>query len=310
MRGPFRLILMLLGAVSLPAMAAAQDPSVRVDRSVLNELGPAPRLPGPGAEPAAERAEAPRQRSQRRTQRPARQRPVAAAARVADAPAAPAPRSLVPPPVIAAAPTPAPPPAPARAPTAAPVPAPPLAMVPPLPAPVQAPPAPMRAAPAPVPVQPQVPAPALAPAPMVAAAAPPPAPAQRPPAQAPAAPIVAAPVVAAPVVAAAATAPGALRLGFTGTETDLSQPSRQRVAAFAASVPDDEALRITVNAYAGGDAADPSRARRTSLSRALAVRAALMEAGIRSTRIDVRALGLAAGDGPADRVDILAGPQR
>ncbi len=94
------------------------------------------------------------------------------------------------------------------------------------------------------------------------------------------------------------------------TETELTQASRQRVAAFAAAVPEDEAVRITVNAYAGGDAADPSRARRTSLSRALSVRSALMEAGIRSTRIDVRALGLAAGDGPADRVDILAGTPR
>jgi len=75
-------------------------------------------------------------------------------------------------------------------------------------------------------------------------------------------------------------------------------------------VPDDDAVRITVTAYAGGDPADPSRARRTSLSRALAVRSALMEAGIRSTRIDVRALGLAAGDGPPDRVDVVAGGQR
>lgn len=116
--------------------------------------------------------------------------------------------------------------------------------------------------------------------------------------------------MAAAPVAAAASAPGALRVGFSGAETELSQASRQRVVAFAAAVPQDEAVRITVNAYAGGDAADPSRARRTSLSRALAVRSALMEAGIRSTRIDVRALGLAAGDGPADRVDILAGTPR
>lgn len=109
---------------------------------------------------------------------------------------------------------------------------------------------------------------------------------------------------------AAAAAPGALRLGFTGAETELTDASRQRVLAFAASVPDDEQVRVTVNAFAGGDASDPSRARRTSLSRALAVRTALMEGGIRSTRIDVRALGLASGDGPADRVDILAGSPR
>jgi outer membrane protein OmpA-like peptidoglycan-associated protein len=135
----------------------------------------------------------------------------------------------------------------------------------------------------------------------------PPAPAQA------ARPATAAPataVPAAPAVTASGGSAAALRIGFTAAETELTQASRQRVAAFAAAMPEDEAVRITVNAYAGGDAADPSRARRTSLSRALAVRSALMEAGVRSTRIDVRALGLAAGDGPADRVDILAGTPR
>jgi len=57
-------------------------------------------------------------------------------------------------------------------------------------------------------------------------------------------------------------------------------------------------------AYAAGRPEDPSTARRLSLSRALAVRAALMADGISSNRIYVRALGAQASDGPADRVDI------
>ncbi|WP_291298533.1 hypothetical protein, partial [Elioraea sp.] len=72
MQGPFRLILTLLGLLSLPAIAAAQDPSVRVDRSVLNELGPAPRVPGQAVE-SPQRAQQPRQRAPRRAQRPQRQ---------------------------------------------------------------------------------------------------------------------------------------------------------------------------------------------------------------------------------------------
>ncbi|MCH8925159.1 MAG: OmpA family protein [Proteobacteria bacterium] len=48
-----------------------------------------------------------------------------------------------------------------------------------------------------------------------------------------------------------------------------------------------------------------SAARRLSLSRALAVRAYLIEQGVRSTRMDVRALGDKVPDGPADRVDVL-----
>jgi outer membrane protein OmpA-like peptidoglycan-associated protein len=42
-----------------------------------------------------------------------------------------------------------------------------------------------------------------------------------------------------------------------------------------------------------------------SLSRALAVRAFLIEQGVRSTRMDVRALGDKVPDGPVDRVDVL-----
>jgi outer membrane protein OmpA-like peptidoglycan-associated protein len=42
-----------------------------------------------------------------------------------------------------------------------------------------------------------------------------------------------------------------------------------------------------------------------SLSRALAVRSYLIKAGVRSTRMDVRALGNNVQGSPADRVDII-----
>jgi outer membrane protein OmpA-like peptidoglycan-associated protein len=42
------------------------------------------------------------------------------------------------------------------------------------------------------------------------------------------------------------------------------------------------------------------------LSRALAVRAFLVEKGIATGRIDVRALGDTFEEGPADRVDVVA----
>ncbi len=67
----------------------------------------------------------------------------------------------------------------------------------------------------------------------------------------------------------------------------------------------DDALRLQLLAYAGGAAQTPSQARRLSLSRALAVRARLIEKGIRSTRIDVRALGNKSEGGPPNRVDII-----
>lgn len=61
--------------------------------------------------------------------------------------------------------------------------------------------------------------------------------------------------------------------------------------------------RITVEAQVSGPANDASRARRASLARAQAVKAALVAGGLAATRIDLRPLGrLPAG---ADRVDVL-----
>ena len=53
-----------------------------------------------------------------------------------------------------------------------------------------------------------------------------------------------------------------------------------------------------------GTPEDPSTARRLSLSRALAVRSALMADGVASSRIYVRALGATGGDEAPDRVDL------
>jgi hypothetical protein len=57
-------------------------------------------------------------------------------------------------------------------------------------------------------------------------------------------------------------------------------------------------------AYAGGKKLSASKARRLSLSRALAIRSYLIGKGVRSTRIDVRALGNKIPSGKPDRVDL------
>jgi outer membrane protein OmpA-like peptidoglycan-associated protein len=62
--------------------------------------------------------------------------------------------------------------------------------------------------------------------------------------------------------------------------------------------------RIQILAY-GGDRGDKgSDARRLSLKRALAIRQVLIDDGVASERIDVRAMGGAEDGGPADRVDV------
>lgn len=95
------------------------------------------------------------------------------------------------------------------------------------------------------------------------------------------------------------------RLDFGSGVADLPANARDALDKAAAEMKQDESVRLQIVAYAtGGDEAG-SQARRLSLSRALAVRSYLIEQGVRSTRMDVRALGNRSPDGPADRVDMI-----
>lgn len=129
------------------------------------------------------------------------------------------------------------------------------------------------------------------------------------PIQPPAPPANASPPSAPPIVAdaattAAATAAG-LRLSFAATQSDLSPGSADSIKRVVQTAPPGEATTFNVLAYASGDPDDPSAARRLSLARAIAVRAALMANGVPSSRIYLRALGSEPGQGgPADRVDL------
>jgi outer membrane protein OmpA-like peptidoglycan-associated protein len=110
----------------------------------------------------------------------------------------------------------------------------------------------------------------------------------------------------APEAAAAIAGPGKrdLRIAFSGEAATLTDPAKGEIKQLAGALAKDQALRIQVKAYASGKE-DASKARRLSLSRALAVRSYLIEQGIGSTRIDVRALGNTAEGGPSDRVDLV-----
>ena len=98
----------------------------------------------------------------------------------------------------------------------------------------------------------------------------------------------------------------AMMVLFDGADTKLSTSSASALDAIAATISANEDLRIQLKAFAGGDDLSSSKARRMSLSRALAVRSYFIEQGVRSTRIDVRALGSddEAGVDPINRVDV------
>jgi outer membrane protein OmpA-like peptidoglycan-associated protein len=109
----------------------------------------------------------------------------------------------------------------------------------------------------------------------------------------------------APVQTAAAA--GALsRVIFPAGSADLDEGARRQLLQLADRLGRDGESRIQLLAYAEGTAENESQARRLSLSRALAVRSYLIEQGIRSTRVNVQALGIKSAGGPADRVDAMA----
>ena len=96
-----------------------------------------------------------------------------------------------------------------------------------------------------------------------------------------------------------------LRLAFSGGSSRLSSAVETDLKALAKTLSANADLRLQLKAYAAGTKDTVSRARRLSLSRALSVRSYLIRQGVRSTRIDVRALGNKTGGGPIDRVDIF-----
>jgi outer membrane protein OmpA-like peptidoglycan-associated protein len=95
-----------------------------------------------------------------------------------------------------------------------------------------------------------------------------------------------------------------IRVLFQEDSVELDDDAQRKLSAVATALTEAPTVRIQLLAYAMASSDGSSRARRLSLSRALAVRAYLIEKGVRSTRMDVRALGDKYGDGPADRVDI------
>ena len=136
----------------------------------------------------------------------------------------------------------------------------------------------------------------------VATAVPAPEPALEAPAEPPPPKVAALP----PAKTPGAPIPGdSLRIEFADNSSDLAKPSREKLKLLAEQLLVSDSLRAQVKAYAGETAGSASAARRLSLSRALAVRAFLIDEGVRSTRIDVRALGNRFEGGPSERVDIV-----
>lgn len=96
-----------------------------------------------------------------------------------------------------------------------------------------------------------------------------------------------------------------MRVTFATGATDISPATDSALQALAQKAKAAGA-HVNVTAYAAGVPQDPSTPRRLSLSRALAVRSALLAGGLDSSQIYVRALGAppATDKAPPDRVDV------
>jgi outer membrane protein OmpA-like peptidoglycan-associated protein len=93
-------------------------------------------------------------------------------------------------------------------------------------------------------------------------------------------------------------------LGFQAGSAELTDETRGLLTDLAARMNSESGLRVQLLAYAGSNEDSPNAARRLSLSRALVVRGYLIDQGIASTRMQVRALGDNVEQGSPERVDI------
>ena len=98
---------------------------------------------------------------------------------------------------------------------------------------------------------------------------------------------------------------GGLQVTFGAGSSTLNPQSVAGLRQFAERVKAKPGTALDLTATAAGTPDDPSTARRLSLERGLAVRAVLLNAGLVSSQIYVRAMGASGPPGPADRVRVV-----
>ncbi|TAK99616.1 MAG: hypothetical protein EPO08_15875 [Rhodospirillaceae bacterium] len=99
-------------------------------------------------------------------------------------------------------------------------------------------------------------------------------------------------------------------VSYAGGGTAVPTESLPTVKDVSDRLAADPNLRVQLFSYASDPEKNVSRSRRLSLERAVAVRKLLIDNGLDSTRIEVRALGDQNNGGEADRVDIVLSARR
>ena len=96
-----------------------------------------------------------------------------------------------------------------------------------------------------------------------------------------------------------------LSLVFPADATNLPDAANAVVDRIVERLRASDTARLQLRSYASGTADTAREARQLALARALALRERLTAFGIRSTRVDVRALGVDDNGGPPDRIDAV-----
>lgn len=104
--------------------------------------------------------------------------------------------------------------------------------------------------------------------------------------------------------AASATPSAVLTLVFDGAATNLPDAAETTVDRIVQRLRASDTARLQLRSFATGTSDTAREARQLSLARALSLRERLTAFGVRSSRIDVRALGMDSGGGDPDRIDI------
>ena len=99
-----------------------------------------------------------------------------------------------------------------------------------------------------------------------------------------------------------------LRILFDEGASTLANSMATKLDDLVRELKTNKTSRLQLVAYATATDGSASKARRLSLSRALSVRAYLMDQGVKSTRMDVRALGSRSSSSPTDWVDVVMTP--
>ena len=115
------------------------------------------------------------------------------------------------------------------------------------------------------------------------------------------APAIQRPVNAAPIMKSGED----LAVAFAAGSTSLTPDANARLDSLTSRLKQNADLRVELRSMASTGKDSASKARRTSLSRALEIKSYLARQGISEDRIDVRALGAPSGETASDRVDFF-----